>query len=81
MAQFKHSRLSKLARMRYWGTSRKGLVTSAAGDSRLRGQRKGPTHTHTYTHTHRKRGKQKITSAKYEIQKKKKGMRFGLGSS
>ena len=51
MAQFKHSRLSKLARMRYWGTSRKGLVTSAAGDSRLRGQRKGPTHTHTPPHT------------------------------
>ena len=37
--------------------------------------------TYTHTHSHRERGKQKITSAKYEIQKKKKGMRFGLGSN
>lgn len=34
-----------------------------------------------HTHTHRERGKQKITTVKYEIWKKKKSMRFGLGSS
>ena len=33
-----------------------------------------------HTHTHRERGKQKIT-VKYEIWKKKKSRRFGLGSS